>query len=246
MRLVPIIEGLPLVVGADRRVTTPETSGAVDVTPPTGIAEAIYFWSQHVVADPSRPVPPYPALPATADTPSIGWTEFSYVRQIPKLGRFNGHPEELLELIRANWSSRRPGTGRADLTEVVRVPMPPERFRSATATLRPTSVLRAVVDRRRPHEDPYIKLTTTEPPDPATFAEVVLYRDTLLTGDVEPQFASEWGITAILVSSTDDEPMHPITMARNFLRKPGGTYAPYTEAEFAKSTDYWSKHATCS
>lgn len=234
------------------RVTTPEASTVSRDVPPVvdgsaeSLAASIYFWSQHVEVDEARRAAAYPALSAKANAPSIGWTEFSYQRQQPRLGRFDGQPEELLDLIHANWKDRRPGTGRDTLDEVVRVPMPPERFRSATATLKPTSQLRAVVERRRPHEDPFIKITTTETPDPARFAEVVLYSARLLVGDVEPQFASEWGITAVLAGADAAEPMHPITMARNFLRKPGGTFAPYTADEFIRAADYWSRHAQCS
>lgn len=253
MRLVSIYDGLPLVASpSPLKVTTPDGSQVANVEPPVrgdsaeSIARHIYFWSQHAEVDSARPVAAHPALSAKANVPSIGWTEFSFQRQQPRLGRFDGQPEELLDLIHANWRDRRPGTGRDTLDEVVRVPMPPERFRSATATLKPTSQLRAVVERRRPHEDPYIKITTTETPDPARFAEVVLYSARLLAGDVEPQFASDWGITAVLAGADAAEPMHPITMARNFLRKPGGTFAPYTADEFIRAADYWSKHAQCS
>ncbi|MBC7793833.1 MAG: DUF3228 family protein [Clostridia bacterium] len=246
MLLVPVYESLPLVARDSARVTTPDGDRALELSPPSDPFEVVYFWSQHALVDASMTPAANPHLPATADTPSIGWTDFAIARQLPRLGRFDGSPEELLDLIRLHWNDRRPGTGRVDLAEVVRVPMPPERFRTSTATLSERSVLKASVQRRRSHEDPYIRVTTTDAPDPARFAEVVLYRNTLLVGDVEPHFDSEWGVTAVLASAVDDEPMHPVTMARNFLRKPGGSFAPYTHEELTRAVDYWSRHAHCS
>ena len=37
--------------------------------------------------------------------------------------------------------------------------------------------------------------------------------------------------------------MDPVTMARNFLEKPGGTFAPYTAQQFAEAIWFWSIRA---
>jgi hypothetical protein len=37
--------------------------------------------------------------------------------------------------------------------------------------------------------------------------------------------------------------MNPLTMARNFLEKPGGTFCEYTAREFAEAVYYWSRRA---
>ncbi len=38
-------------------------------------------------------------------------------------------------------------------------------------------------------------------------------------------------------------PMHPLTMARNYLVKKGGTKGRYTAAQFAEAIWYWSQHS---
>jgi hypothetical protein len=37
--------------------------------------------------------------------------------------------------------------------------------------------------------------------------------------------------------------MDPLTMARNMLRKPGGTFCAYTAEEFAAAVWYWARRA---
>ena len=53
----------------------------------------------------------------------------------------------------------------------------------------------------------------------------------------------DWEIVAIIASPVETEPMNPLTMARNFLEKPGGTFCEYTAREFAEAVYYWSCRA---
>lgn len=86
----------------------------------------------------------------------------------------------------------------------------------------------------------YYKREPIEIP-PAKFAKVVCYhKDALLENDGQRSSDADWEIVALLTSDVDDEPMQPLTMARNYLQKAGGTYAPYTAQQFAESIYYWS------
>jgi hypothetical protein len=41
----------------------------------------------------------------------------------------------------------------------------------------------------------------------------------------------------------ENEPMHPMTMARNMLEKSGGTKAEYTGQQFAVALWFWREYA---
>jgi hypothetical protein len=102
--------------------------------------------------------------------------------------------------------------------------------------------LRTEVTRRQPHEDPYLVTTGLGVPLPVSFAKVVLYSAaTLLENDGERSGDFDWEIVALVAGPWENEPMMPLTMARNFLQKPGGTYAPYSAAQLAESIYFWSQ-----
>lgn len=176
-------------------------------------------------------------------TVKIGWSAFARDRYRPGLGRsyFTGGAEELIDLIRAHWSERRPGAGRDDLDEVVIVPLPPERFACGTVTVGEDTPLEARLVRRQAGEDPYIETRARAEAPPARHAAVVLYSaQTLLKNDGVRSGDFDWEIVAIQASVEADEPMRPLTMARNFLAKPGGTPCQYTPRQFAEAVYYWS------
>jgi hypothetical protein len=179
-------------------------------------------------------------------SPKIGWSQFALDRHPPEKGhsRFTGTPEELLDLVAAHWEARQPGAGRAGLDEVVVVPVPPERFVSSTVRVDDETPLRAELTRREPEEEPVIRVLAGGRPEPARFAKVVFYASSvLLQNDGRRTTDADWEVVAVLAGAVDDEPMHPITMARNFLERPGGTYAPYTSQQFAEAIWYWSRRA---
>ncbi|HSI05075.1 MAG: DUF3228 family protein [Myxococcota bacterium] len=173
---------------------------------------------------------------------SIDWTKFALDRHREGSGHswYSGDRGQLVQSVHAGWHKREPGFGRSNLDEVVVVPMAPERFHGTTVTIRDELPLTAEVARRRPHEDPYVRVTAATAPDPVRFAAVVLYSRALLLPE-EPDFAADWGIVSITASAVADEPMHPLTMARNMLEKPGGTKAVYTAEQFAEAVYYWSR-----
>ncbi len=178
---------------------------------------------------------------------SIGWSDFARRRHVPGGGHawFDGPPEELLDLVREHWPHRRPGAGRTGLDEVVVVPVPAARFVASTVWVTEDTPLQACLERRQPHEEPFIRVTADGPREPALFAAVVLYSAATLLengGTRSGDFA--WEVVSLQAGPVADEPMHPVTMARNFLQKPGGTFAPYTAQQFAEAIWYWSRRGT--
>ncbi|HJL40083.1 MAG TPA: DUF3228 family protein [Myxococcales bacterium LLY-WYZ-16_1] len=176
---------------------------------------------------------------------SLGWSEFALKRhQDPSRRVFEGTPEELLDLVRTHWASRTPGYGRDGLDQVVVVGVPPDRFVSTTVRVGDDTPLVAEFAPREPEEDPVIQVFAEGPPEPARFAQVVLYSAaTLLENGGRRSTGADWEVVALRVVADPDEPMHPVTMARNFLGKVGGTPAPYTAEQFAEAIWYWSSRA---
>jgi hypothetical protein len=175
----------------------------------------------------------------------VEWTRFALDRHVEGSGHtwFQGSSGELVQLVHGHWRDRQPGFGRANLDEVVVVPVPPERFHGTTVTLRDGMQLSAEVTRRRPHEDPYVRVTTSGAADKPVHAGVVLYSRALLLPE-EPELEGDWGIVSIMATAMADEPMHPLTMARNMLERPGGTKATYTAEQFARAVYYWSQRVS--
>jgi hypothetical protein len=177
-------------------------------------------------------------------SPRIGLSRFARERHRPGMGRstFQGAEDELIALAAARWHERRPGIGRKDTEKVVVIPVPPERFACATVLVGEDTPLEARLARRQPHEDPYIEVRAAAPAPRARYAALVLYSAaTLLENGGERSGDFDWEIVSIQASIEADEPMHPLTMARNFLAKPGGTPCDYTARQFAEAIDYWSR-----
>jgi hypothetical protein len=178
--------------------------------------------------------------------PTIGWSDFAHQRHRPHGDRtyFAGSAEELLALVRDHWPERQPGTGRPDRSQVVVVPVPPDRFVCSTVRIAPDTPLFAQFERRQPDEDGFVRVTAVGPREPARYAAVVLYSAAVLVengGSRSGDF--DWEVVCLLASPHPDEPMHPLTMARNFLAKPGGTPCTYTAQQFAEAVYYWSQRA---
>jgi len=174
--------------------------------------------------------------------PSIAWSDFALKHDRKK---FNGVPRLLLELVLENWKHRKPGIGRKDLTEVIVVPMKKINlylFSNNWTSIETTTRITGKVVRRQPHEDPYVALKGRGKPLPTRCAKVVLYSaETLTKNDGERSTNADWEIIAIMTGPWISEPMNPLTMARNYLCKPGGTFAPYPAYQFADAIYFWSQ-----
>jgi hypothetical protein len=177
----------------------------------------------------------------------IGWSTFALQRNVAadQASRFLGDPQELLPLIQRHWASRQPGTGRKDLSQVVVVPIQEgdltKYFSSSWIPIEEASQFEVSLRRRQPHEDPYLYTTALGTPLPVRRASVVLYsKETLLENGGTCEGPYEWEIVAVLAGPWEQEPMMPLTMARNYLEKTGGTYAPYTSQQLAESIYHWA------
>ncbi|MGD9546080.1 MAG: DUF3228 family protein [Candidatus Krumholzibacteriia bacterium] len=180
------------------------------------------------------------------ETIAIGWSDFALSRHTPSGAHvwFRGTPEELVRLVRRNWSRRRPGAGRSDLDKVVIVPVPPEGFVSATVKVDEGTRLKAEFTRRQPHEDGYVRVLAEGPREAVAHAGVVLYsRDVLLENGGTRSGDDDWEIVCLLAGPMENEPMDPLTMARNMLAMPGGTPCAYTAEQFAEAVWYWAGRA---
>lgn len=179
-------------------------------------------------------------------TPSVAWSEFARGRHVPggKHTWFEGTEDDLLALVRASWPERTPGAGRSGLDEVVVVPVPAAGFHGTTVEVATGTVLHARLDRRQPGEEPFIRVTAEGEPAPPRWAGVVLYHASVLTENGGARSSdADWEVVCLLAGDRPDEPMDPVTMARNFLEKPGGTFAPYSAHDFAEAIWFWSRRA---
>ncbi len=177
----------------------------------------------------------------------LGWSDFAAKRHLPggKHTWFEGTADQLLERVCNGWSGRQPGAGRNNLEQVVVVPVDPDGFVANTVLVNEDTILHAHLDRRQHGEDAFIRVTAEGQREKPTFASVVMYSaETLTENDGTRSGDYDWEVVCLLAGASENEPMDPLTMARNMLEKPGGTYAPYTAEEFAHSIYYWSCRST--
>jgi hypothetical protein len=179
-------------------------------------------------------------------TVKLGWSDFASGRHVPcgKHTWFEGTADELLDLVREGWPRRRPGAGRDGLDQVVVVPVKPAGFVSSTVKVNRHNTLHAIFDRRQAHEKGFTRVTAEGPREEVRFASVVLYAaDTLLENEGKRSGDWDWEVVCLIAGPLENEPMDPLTMARNMLKKPGGTYCEYSALEFAEAVWYWAGRA---
>jgi hypothetical protein len=158
-----------------------------------------------------------------------------------KFSHFEGSFEELVALVEANIEKGvegyKPG--------VLLVPVPAAGFKSGVVEVTETTELKATFSARRRGEEPYVDVVALGGEKlPAGFVEIVLYSHETLAADNEAETDAEYEIISVNARATSEpEPMHPVTMARNFLAMAGGTKAEYTAEEFANAIVYWSRRA---
>lgn len=183
--------------------------------------------------------------------PTIGWSDFALKNSVKSKGRSYTmlDPNKVIERLKESWWVQEPGDGETDCTRKILVSVAPEEFfLPPKAKLVEGMPVQAEVVKRegQTNEDPYIEIFVT-PEDAAKFGyveqpaksvKIVLYSAKALTENNEERSTDcEWEIIAILCSENDGEtePMAPLTMARNFLEKEGGTKSVYTAQEFAEA-----------
>ena len=176
----------------------------------------------------------------------LGWSDFARGRHVRGGWHtwFEGSEQELLCRVLDNWQYRKPGAGRLDCQKVIVVPVDPAGFVSSTVRVDENTKLHAVFDRRQPHEDGFVRVTAEGPREPAEFASVVLYsEETLLENEGARSGDFDWEVVCLIAGPEPEEPMDPLSMARNMLEMPGGTYCAYTADQFAEAVWYWSSRA---
>ena len=155
-----------------------------------------------------------------------------------KFSHFAGSWEALVTLVQNNLQHAKPGYKDG----VIVVPVPADGFFSGVVEVNETTELVATFEARRPDEAKFINITAKGQKAPAQVVEVILYDQITLGEDTSMEHA-DWEIISINASSVENEPMAPMAMARNFLGLTGGTKAEYTAEQFARSIEYWSRHA---
>ena len=129
---------------------------------------------------------------------------------------------------------------------VIIVHIPPWQFRSAIIRLNKDSDLVAAYAARQEGEDTYVRMSVKSDKQMANYASVVLYRSDVLAENNSRSTDADWEIICIRARAEEEEdPIHPVSMARNFLQLKGGTAGDFTAEQFAKSIIYWSNHAMC-
>jgi hypothetical protein len=181
---------------------------------------------------------------------SIGITDFVR-RQTPnsKYNHFDGSWDELVQLVNKHWDIRQASPHNSG---VMLVPVPEAyvgRFYTSIVEVTDTTPLQAEFAPRVTGEAPFIQISAPGfSKAPARRAEIILYSHETLAKDGDAPTTREADFYIVSINAYADpavEPMHPMTMARNFLGLKGGTRpeTPYTAEEFARSIVYWSCHA---
>jgi hypothetical protein len=114
---------------------------------------------------------------------------------------------------------------------------------TTTVAVDPQSKVNAELYRRRPTEEPYVRVTVAGPAQRAKFAQVILYAKDTLGKNNERSRDTDWEIVSLVASPVEKEPMDPVTMMRNMRGKAGGTQVNYTAEQLLDSVDFWSTHA---
>jgi len=184
---------------------------------------------------------------------NINWSKFAYDRHQEGAGNsfFTIPHDEVIDRVKWDWEKRYPGQGETGVDRKVVVAIGPGGFFLSTTALRDDLPLRAEVVRRQPGEDPYVEMYVDADDakalgieyEPASYVNIVLYSvEALLeNGGERTHDNADWEIVAVLASKVEKESMEPLTMARNFLEKAGGTKSVYTAQEFAEAIYYNSQ-----
>lgn len=161
-------------------------------------------------------------------------------RQTPEspYSHFVGSEVQLVELVATCFDKGKQGYKPG----VLLVPVPPENFRANVVSVTSKTELRATFEARREPEARFLSVRAKGEKVQARHVFIVLYSKEVL-GD-EATSNADWEIVSINARDcAEEEPMDPMTMARNFLVLEGGTKGDFTAQQFAESIVFWSTHA---
>jgi hypothetical protein len=119
------------------------------------------------------------------------------------------------------------------------------RFYSGVVQLTPETPLVARFGARNAGEEPFLEVLANARKTEATCVDIILYsRDLLREEGVHVPDNVDYEIVSINARTQEaPQPMHPVTMMRNFFGLAGGTQATYTAEQFAEAIRFWSQHA---
>ena len=153
-----------------------------------------------------------------------------------EFSHFEGSFEALLDLALSHWSG-------LDGEKVVYVEVPSEGFFCGVVKVTDGTVLESHLGVRAEGEEPHIiTLALGAEKVPGAKTILVFYSHTELAKKDEQTFEdAEYELISMNVEEKVGKtvPMHPRTMARNHLNKPGGSVRKYTADQFAESIDHW-------
>jgi len=195
-------------------------------------------------------------MTTTNTAASIGLNEFIY-RQLGEAGAASKYSHfsqsevveddyrYLKEIAAENFPQATPGYRDG----VVLVPVNPCGFWSGVVEVTPETELKTSFGARRKGEAPYLQTVAVGGKKlQAVVVELVLYRRDVLLEEGPDAVSTEadWEIVSINARPMEGvEPLNPVTMARNFLAREGGTKGEFTAEEFAKAIEYWSTRVMC-
>lgn len=157
---------------------------------------------------------------------------------------YDGTFDELVELAEENFENQEPGDGSVD-GDVILVNLPVEGFYTNIVPITEENApfIETIYASRVEGEAPVAKqVLRSEERIPASFVKLVLYSAEALARDNGRSSDAEWEIVAILAQPTENVPMHPTTMLRNYRHEVGGTYREYSAEQWATAYEFWSRH----
>lgn len=156
---------------------------------------------------------------------------------------FGGSWEELAALAQEYFYTKKPSFRPG----VIQVVVPAANFYSAVVELNSDSVLASTWKPRSVGELPSLQTTVANAAKAeAKHVVLILYSAEALSENGGTRSTNcQWEVVSINASPVllGNEPMHPVTMARNFLALPGGTKTQYTAQQFAEAIAFWNAHA---
>lgn len=173
----------------------------------------------------------------------------SFLREVndrPGSRRYSGTLEELSELVRKYFSNQEPGTGSVD-NDVLLITLPTEGFLTniVPITEENAPLIETSWQARVEGEAPVARMILrSRERFEAGSVKIVVYRADTLARDSGRSSDAEWEMVAILSQPTENVPMHPNTMLRNYRHEAGGTYREYSAEEWATAYEFWSRHVS--
>lgn len=157
---------------------------------------------------------------------------------------FDGSFAELREIVLTHFDDFEPGTGSVN-NDVILVNIPADRVKTTVTRITDENRDQVIQEEyvRQDGEKPVTRNVILGAPQPATYAQVVVYRADVLAQDNARSTDAEWEMVAVLGKLDKIEPMHPTTMLRNANHDDGGTYREYSEEEWNAAYKYWEHHA---